>query len=388
MTSTTTLSVPSTSHEYAMLSWWAAHASGASQLEMVGEETGHRPVWGLAMGAPHVRVPLPNSAVKRGSGGHILASAEYVGSTVGTLSMLRLTLPSSSRSAGGVFEAARKAYDAFFDDGGLMSVFYTRKRYETVEWQQFDKVPKRRIDSVKLADGAEAELLADARAFLASERTYARMGRPWKRVYCLHGTGKTSTAMAVASELDKDVAIFNMDSLRDDTFLEVLSERPKNAVLLFEDVDALFRQREAAGAAGGGMTFSTLLDALDGVMYPRGAIVFLTTNHLDRLDAALHRPGRVDRLVEVPLLNVEQASAMWAMFFPGTPAPAAALREACAAAGTAGNGGNGGDGRMGCIQPALLSAVLFQHQGDGPVRAAAELSRAFRATSKSRHASD
>ena len=42
------------------------------------------------------------------------------------------------------------------------------------------------------------------------------------------------------------------------------------------------------------MTFSGLLNAIDGVTSTEGRIVFMTTNYIDRLDPALIRPGRVD----------------------------------------------------------------------------------------------
>ena len=42
------------------------------------------------------------------------------------------------------------------------------------------------------------------------------------------------------------------------------------------------------------MTFSGLLNALDGVASSEARIIFMTTNHFSRLDPALIRPGRVD----------------------------------------------------------------------------------------------
>ena len=42
------------------------------------------------------------------------------------------------------------------------------------------------------------------------------------------------------------------------------------------------------------VTLTGLLNALDGAVGSEGRITFLTTNYLDRLDAALIRPGRVD----------------------------------------------------------------------------------------------
>merc|ERR1712000_114526 len=73
-----------------------------------------------------------------------------------------------------------------------------------------------------------------------------------------------------------------------------------------EDVDAAFRtsqfgakataagQRQREGVAMGLLTFSGLLNALDGVAGQEGKLVVMTTNHLEHLDSALVRPGRAD----------------------------------------------------------------------------------------------
>ncbi len=47
-------------------------------------------------------------------------------------------------------------------------------------------------------------------------------------------------------------------------------------------------------ACSHGLSFSGFLNALDGVVSSEGRIIFMTTNHIERLDPALMRPGRVD----------------------------------------------------------------------------------------------
>jgi mitochondrial chaperone BCS1 len=63
------------------------------------------------------------------------------------------------------------------------------------------------------------------------------------------------------------------------------------------------------------VTFSGFLNALDGVASGEERIIFLTTNHLDRLDPALIRPGRVDLAVRVDDADPEQARTLFANFY-------------------------------------------------------------------------
>lgn len=74
-----------------------------------------------------------------------------------------------------------------------------------------------------------------------------------------------------------------------------------------QDVDAAFLKRDrVAGAAGGagGLSFSGLLNAIDGVAAQEGRMLFMTTNHLERLSEALVRPGRVDVRYAAPARHV------------------------------------------------------------------------------------
>ena len=64
------------------------------------------------------------------------------------------------------------------------------------------------------------------------------------------------------------------------------------------------------------VTFSGLLNTLDGVASSEERIVFMTTNHLDRLDPALIRPGRVDVKQEIDLASKSQLQKMYTRFYP------------------------------------------------------------------------
>lgn len=52
-------------------------------------------------------------------------------------------------------------------------------------------------------------------------------------------------------------------------------------------------------------------------MSQEGHLLFMTTNHLERLDPALIRPGRVDRRIEARLADAGMAHRMFLLFFPG-----------------------------------------------------------------------
>lgn len=88
-------------------------------------------------------------------------------------------------------------------------------------------------------------------------------------------------------------------------------------------LDAIREQFQNQVVAGGlVLALIGLLNALDGVAAQEGRIVFLTTNHLDRLDKALMRPGRVDLLVELGNATGEQLRTMFLRFYPEAGAPA------------------------------------------------------------------
>lgn len=192
-------------------------------------------------------------------------------------------------------------------------------------WEKFGEPRRKRpIESVVLDEGVKERIVADVKDFLASAKWYYDRGIPYRRGYLLHGppgSGKSSFIQALAGELDYNIAILNLSErgLTDDRLNHVLSIIPKRTLVLLEDADAAFVNRrvqtDADGYRGANVTFSGLLNALDGVASAEERVLFLTTNHVERLDNALVRPGRVDMTVRIGEATRWQASRLWDHFY-------------------------------------------------------------------------
>lgn len=192
------------------------------------------------------------------------------------------------------------------------------------EWEQFgDARKKRPLQSVILDRGIKERVVADVKDFLQRQQWYVDRGIPYRRGYLLFGppgSGKSSFIYALAGELDFGLAMINLSErgMTDDKLARLLTKLPARTILLLEDADAAFqnrRQVDADGFSGMSVTFSGLLNALDGVAAGEERIAFLTTNHIDRLDGALIRPGRVDMTVRIGEATRHQAGEMWDRFY-------------------------------------------------------------------------
>ncbi|KAJ5421194.1 hypothetical protein N7465_003713 [Penicillium sp. CMV-2018d] len=193
------------------------------------------------------------------------------------------------------------------------------------EWKPFGNPRRKRpLESVVLHEGVKERVVADVEDFISSSSWYHDRGIPYRRGYLLYGppgTGKSSFIQALAGELDYDIAILNLSErgLTDDRLNHLLTIVPNRTLVLLEDVDAAFSNRreqsDADGYRGANVTFSGLLNALDGVASAEERIIFLTTNHVERLDEALVRPGRVDMTVRLGEVTRYQVGCLWDRFY-------------------------------------------------------------------------
>ncbi|KAI8149727.1 BCS1 N terminal-domain-containing protein [Fennellomyces sp. T-0311] len=191
------------------------------------------------------------------------------------------------------------------------------------EWRPFGMPRRRRLlDSVILDGNIKERIVADVRAFIGNGKWYNERGIPYRRGYLLYGppgSGKSSFIQALAGELEYNICILNLSErgLTDDRLNHLLSNVPERSIMLLEDIDAAFTKRAQADNQGyqSMITFSGLLNALDGVASAEERIIFLTTNHVDKLDPALIRPGRVDLKEFLGNATEAQIRGMFSRFY-------------------------------------------------------------------------
>ncbi|XP_004522768.1 mitochondrial chaperone BCS1 [Ceratitis capitata] len=195
------------------------------------------------------------------------------------------------------------------------------------EWRQFGHPRRRRpLSSVVLEKGVAERIVTDCKEFIGNSQWYIDRGIPYRRGYLLYGPpgcGKSSFITALAGELEYGICLLNLSErgLTDDRLNHLLNVAPEQSIILLEDVDAAFVSREdvkqqAAAYEGlNRITFSGLLNCLDGVASTEARIVFMTTNYLERLDPALIRPGRVDVKEYVGHCDTHQLEEMFLRFY-------------------------------------------------------------------------
>lgn len=187
-------------------------------------------------------------------------------------------------------------------------------------WYEPRKIPKRSLNSIVIDKKIKTNLLEDIQSFLGKEEFYRNKGIVWKRGYCFHsvpGAGKSSLIRAIASEFDIKIYALDLSAVNDTTLRSLLtglnkfstpsligkkSYKIKDSVrlLVIEDIDAIFDGRENK-VEGSKLTFSGLLNVLDGLNSTSGLITIITTNHLEKLDPALIRSGRIDKVIKLDL---------------------------------------------------------------------------------------
>ncbi len=191
-------------------------------------------------------------------------------------------------------------------------------------WKKTTTKDKRPLSTVIMGEAQKQELVDDVKGFLdpQTQAWYTERGIPYRRGYLLHGppgTGKSSLASAVAGEVDLDIHTVSIPSVDDQKFGELVNGLPKRCVVLLEDIDAVGSGRshdpDASDKNKKSLSLSGLLNTLDGVASQEGRVLIMTTNHIENLDDALIRPGRVDKKIEIPLADSSVIAQSFALIF-------------------------------------------------------------------------
>lgn len=210
-------------------------------------------------------------------------------------------------------------------------------------WQRMPSKAKRAIESVYLSPAIKEELLRYVAWFFGAKSWHEEIGLPHRTGVMLEGptgTGKSTIVAAIGSFFSKVVYVINLAAVESDNALvSAFLQCESSCIVLLEDVDCIsvtHRREEVASPAAEvtpvdlvspapvkmpeerkGITLSGLLNAIDGLTATEGRIVFMTTNHVDKLDSALIREARIDLRFHIGPLTPALVGEMAARFFDG-----------------------------------------------------------------------
>ncbi|EPS73892.1 hypothetical protein M569_00859, partial [Genlisea aurea] len=230
----------------------------------------------------------------------------------------------------------------------------------------------------------KSELMADLRDFANGESFYQKTGRAWKRGYLLYGppgTGKSSMIAAMANYIGYDIYDLELTEVCTNSELrKLLMKTSSKSIIVIEDIDCsinLSDRNKISGScgsipgarrnaydipgagddAGNTVTLSGLLNFTDGLWSCCGSerIFVFTTNHIEKLDPALLRSGRMDVHIHMTFCSFQSLEILLKNYlgFHDGDLPEGVLSEFEALIGDAE------------ITPAEVSEVLIKNRRDG-----------------------
>ena len=176
------------------------------------------------------------------------------------------------------------------------------------------------FDTLYLRKEDYSNLTSILHNFKNSKDLYEQLGLRRKIGIMLHGvpgTGKSTTIIATATYLSYDIYYISVSNISTNRqfkmIIDYINEKAvRGGIIVMEDIDAqstVFHKRTSSPTdesiislterADDKLDLSYILNMFDGTLSKDNNVFMFTTNHLEVIDPAVYRTGRVDALIEM-----------------------------------------------------------------------------------------
>ena len=217
----------------------------------------------------------------------------------------RITIMTTEEGRG--LELLQRLEDGFYARGVLKNAFFD---------MQYNFISRNEMIDTLIAwnDDIKHQLDKDVIEFLKIMPILKQKGLPNSRGIILSGppgTGKTMMAKSLAAQANVTTILISAEMINGSNQVKKafkLGRKLAPTLMIIEDIDT-------AGTVSRRFTdhpiLGEYLQAMDGMESNDGMLILATTNHTENIDPAISdRPGRFDRIIDVPLPNARQREVM------------------------------------------------------------------------------
>jgi chaperone BCS1 len=194
-------------------------------------------------------------------------------------------------------------------------------------WSEPEIIPSRDQNTVIINSEVRGYLYKNMDNFINNRDWYLSNGLPHKLSIVLHGpsgTGKTSIIKMMASKYNRDIYTINLNNVTDETIVRAIREADRGSIIAIEDFEQLASVRDRdnnssqddMSKALSPLSMSGFLNAMDGLVPVDDMVIIFTTNHIELVDEAVYRKGRVDLLLEILPLESQDVVQYMDLKFP------------------------------------------------------------------------
>lgn len=235
-----------------------------------------------------------------------------------------------------------------------MKKFYYSYQFNDKNWVCSKINTIKTFDNIFLPLTTKNKLLDSVKSFISNKEFYRDSGIPYKIGFMFYGKpgcGKTSSIYAIAHYFERNIYTLNIGEIfsteTKEKFRQSIRDINPGNIIVIEDIDTYscvstreektHSDNESTSSESSEKTDSgilkdfltsnkptssslgILLEIFDGYNYLDDTIIIITTNHPEKIDPALIRPGRIDHKVCFNYLTLDQVNIIMKFFYKSNP---------------------------------------------------------------------